>query len=167
MLAAFLILAPAPQNCAVPETEAHRQLAEPYDRFDGEAGHFGWRELLSRGCVDAALQLLNRYDTEHAASLSTETRGEMTFHAGQALLMSGYRLEAVAPLRKSLAIGGTDEWLAYVAAHLAFAEGNNRALKRARDRYARISPGSMRLNFLDGMVACPTKPYMDAVGCGG
>src|SRR3954470_4629356 len=122
MLAALLMMVSAPLNCSVPDAEVRRQLSEPYDRFDVDAGRFGWRQLINRGCVDAALQLLDRYGQAHASALSTETRGEMTFHAGQALLMSGRRSEAIAPLKKSLAIGGSDEWIAYVAAHLAFAQ---------------------------------------------
>jgi len=80
--------------------------------------------------------------------------------------MSGRRSEAVAPFRKSLAIGGTGEWTTYVAAHLAFADRDEVALKGAHDKYARLSPGSMRLKFLDSMLACPRKSYMEAMGCG-
>jgi hypothetical protein len=162
MLAALLAL-----TCSVPDAEVRRQLAEPYERFDIDDGEFGWRQLLSRGCVDSALKLLDRYGQAHASSLSVEMRGEMAFHAGQALLMSGHRSEAVAPFRKSLAIGGSDEWTAYVAAHLAFAAGDRDGLKQARDIYARLSPGSMRLRVLDGMLACPAKSYMEAVACTG
>jgi hypothetical protein len=152
--------------CSVPDAEARRQISEPYDQFDVEEGDFGWRQLLARGCVDSALRLLDRYIEAHASSLSLEARSEIAFHTGQALLMSGRRSDAVAPLLKALAIGGTPEWITYVAAHLAFAEGNNDALKRARDSYALISPGSMRLKFVDGMLACPDKAYMDAMSCG-
>ena len=57
------------------------------------------------------------------------------------------------------------EWRTYIEATLAFLRHDSHALEQARDRYRSIAPTSMRLVFIDGMLACPNEPYARAVHC--
>jgi hypothetical protein len=72
------------------------------------------------------------------------------------------------PSRTSSAPDGADatpEWRAYVHATLAFLRRDAAALGRARQAYAAIAPGSMRLRIIDGLLACPAEPYAKATHC--
>jgi hypothetical protein len=163
-LFAFLIAAAA-QPCAAPSSEVSRQLILTYERFDTNDGEFGWRQLSARGCTDAALSLLARYETAQADRLGRDQRSEMAFHSGQALAFAGRDREALPHFERALAFGGTEEWKLYVEAHVAFVRHDSASLKDLRARYARVAPKSMRLKFLDGFVACPNDRYMKAAHC--
>ena len=166
MLAIILLassLAVAPQ-CSLPVDEAARQLQLPYEAFDSQSPPYGWRALLGAGCTDAAVRLLAGYEERNAARLPEPQRLEMAFHQGQALAMSGRDAEALPHFERAQG-GASDEWAAYIGATVAFLRHEPGKLKAARDAYARIAPQSMRLMFLDGMLACQDKPYARAVHC--
>ncbi len=166
MLANLLLvstLAVAPP-CSLPADESRRQLQLPYEAFDSRPPPHGWRALLAAGCTDAAVTLLAAYEERNAARLLEPQRLEIAFHQGQVLAMSGRDAEALPHFER--AQGGTsDEWAAYVGATVAFLRHEPGKLQAARDAYARIAPQSMRLMFLDGMLACQDKPYATAVHC--
>jgi hypothetical protein len=161
LLAMFASAAP----CAVSEGELWAQLALTYDAFDSAPPPHGWRGLNSAGCTDAAVALLQGYAEANAAKLSAEQKREMAFHAGQALAFAGRERDAIPHFQRADGNDAPEEWRAFVAAHLAFLLRDGVALAKARERYAGIAPGSMRLKFIDGFVACPDKSYMEAAHC--
>ena len=89
----------------------------------------------------------------------------MSFHSGQALALAGREADSIPYFEQALAIEVSAEWRAYVEATLAFLRHDSQALEQARDRYRSIAPGSMRLGFIGGMLACPDEPYARAVHC--
>ena len=150
---------PAAPNC--PASIDQAQLGLAYDAFDSA----GWRDLLARGCPDAAVAQLLAYRDANQTRLADEQVRELNFHAGQALAMSGREPESIPHFER--ARGGGDEWSAYVDATLAFLRRDADALAQARRRYAGAAgAGAMRLAVIDGFVACPTSGYTDAVRCG-
>jgi hypothetical protein len=163
----FLLLTVAilSTSCSVPTPEIGRQTALEYDAFDSQPAPFGWRALVEAGCTDAAVSLLSAYEHQNSDQLPKSQRLEVAFHQGQALAMSGDDARSIPHFERALGSGGDDEWSTYVDATLAFLKRDTRALQKARDTYARISPGSMRLLFLDGMLACPNERYAKAVHC--
>lgn len=164
MITALLLIA-ATAQCAVPESEGSRQMALPYEKFDSESGPGGWRTLNGKGCTDEAVRLLQDYSAANRNRLSAADLSELAFHQGQALAFNGREAEAVPHFRESLRIGGDDEWTTYVTATIAFLNHDGAGLLRARERYAAISPGSMRLKVLDGFLKCSGESYMKAVHC--
>lgn len=160
-----MLLATTPANCSVPSDDVARQLALPYEQFDSAPEATAWRQLSGRGCSDAAVELLRRYDDANAAILTAEQRSELAFHRGQVLAFTGRDKEAVLYFAQALSIGGSDEWTTYVAATIAFLRRDEGRLRKARIRYSAIAPGSMREKILAGLEACPGKPYMAAVHC--
>lgn len=152
--------------CVVPPTEKARLLALPYNQFDADSGQFSWRSLNHRKCTDQALKLLKDYTAARSADLTVDQRSEAAFHAGQALTFANRNQEAIPYFEKALATATKVEWSTYVAAHLAYTRGDLATLRRTRDLYATISPGSMRLSFVNGLLACPRRPYMEAAHCG-
>lgn len=167
LLLPLLLAGTAASSCAIPAAERRRQLALGYAAFDSAPAPYGWRVLNGRGCTDAAVALVDSYRTANSRRLTPEQRRETAFHIGQALAFADRRAEA---LRWFVAAdegsGATEEWRAYVAAHVAFFRRDSAALAEARRRYTAVSgPGSMRLKFIDGLVRCPDKPYMEAAHC--
>ena len=79
--------------------------------------------------------------------------------------MAGREQEAIAPLEQALDAEPPPEWATYVRATLAFLRRDLAALQAARASYAALAPGSVRLRIIDGLVACPTEPYMKAAHC--
>ena len=160
-----MTIAVAIAQCAVPPSEIKQILALSYERFDMSSGKFGWRQLIGEGCTDAAVALIEHYHQVRSADLTLAQQSELSFHAAQALAFAGRGDAAITFLEHAQEYGGTDEWLTYVAGNLAFLRKDKAALLRARDRYARIAPGSDRLQFLTGFLACPDAPYMAAAYC--
>lgn len=162
-LAAALLAAAA--SCNVPQDEVELQGALAYEMFDSRDGPYGWRPLNAAGCTDAALRLLAAYATMNDARLSLEQRLELRFHSGQVLAFSGREGEAIPYFVQANSPRATAEWQAYVAATVAFLKHDAPALAAAREAYATIAPGSMRLRIVDGFVACPHESYSKAVHC--
>jgi hypothetical protein len=164
----FLILAliAAPTSCDVPPSEAQRQTTLTYEAFDGAPEPYGWRSLNSRGCVDAAVALLEAYRAANGSKLTAEERRDMPFHIGQAYAFNGRDRDAAPWFDKADSAEAPEEWRAYVAAHVAFFRHDRAGLEKARARYAAAAkPGSMRLKVIDGMLRCPDKGYMEAAHC--
>ena len=155
----------AASTCTVPASEEVAQRALPYAAFDGRAGPFGWRALAAAGCTDSAVSLLAQYAEANRSRLAPAQRRELAFHTGQALAMAGREQEAIAPLELAVDSDAPAEWATYVKATLAFLRRDGAALQAARASYAELAPGSMRLRIIDGLVACPTEPYMKAAHC--
>jgi hypothetical protein len=159
--AAWLALA-ATAHAACPAQVDRAQLALDYGAFDAA----GWRNLLGQGCTDAAVALLAAYRETNAERLSAAQRSELDFHIGQSLAFADRNAEAVLHFERAAAEPGSEEWSAYVAATIAFLRGDAAALAVARTRYASAPNASaMRLRFVDGLIACPGRPYMQAVHC--
>ena len=155
----------AASACVVPPAEIARQLALPYEQFDTGEQPQAWRQLNGEGCTDEVVRLLTKYADANAAKLSTEQKSEIAFHQGQALAFAGRNAEALPHLEQARSFGGSDEWTIYIAANIAFLKRDAAALRNARDRYAAVAKGSMRLKFIDGFIACPTDAYMKAAFC--
>ena len=167
MLASLLILAAAnaASACAVPPPEVQRQASLAYAAFDSQPPPYGWRQLNAGGCTDAAVALLTAYAAAQAGALSPSQTMEVSFHIGQVLAMAGRDHESIAHFERALGAAATSEWKAYVEATLAFLRRDAAALKAAREAYATLAPKSMRLQFIDGFVACPRETYVKAVHC--
>ncbi len=155
-----------PNSCIVPPAESARLLALPYEEFDTDSAQYSWRSLNGRNCTNQALELLESYTAAHSADLTPDQMSEAAFHAGQALTFANRNKEAIPYFEAALAMAAKDEWSTYVTVHLAYAKGDLVSLRRASEHYAEISPGSMRLGFVKGLLACPQKPYMEAAHCG-
>ena len=158
-------VAAASSACAVDAPEAAAQRALPYAAFDSRPAPFGWRSLAAAGCTDSAVSLLQQYLEANRAGLAPAQRREIAFHVGQALAMAGREHEAIAPLEQARDADAPSEWAVYVEATLAFLRRDQAALRAARASYAALAPGSMRLRIIDGLIACPTEPYMKAAHC--
>jgi hypothetical protein len=136
------------------------QLQLEYDQFDAA----GWRELIPRGCGEAAVAQLDAYRSANTRRLTPERVRELRFHAGQALAMTGHDAQSISHFE--LARGGDPEWSAYVEATLSFLRRDSASLARARAQYAAVpNASSMRLAFIDGFVKCSDQTYSLAVHC--
>ena len=136
-----------------------------YNEFDTDERKSAWRSLNARSCTDQAIGLLDEYVTVHAEDMTIAETSEASFHMGQALAIANRNTEAIRYFTKALSLATEDEWRTYVAAHVAYATSDLANLRRARDHYEQIASGSMRLGFLNGLLACPRKPYMEATHC--
>jgi hypothetical protein len=155
-------------GCVSPQASAQQcpaemdraQLRLDYESFDAA----GWRELLARGCVDAALALLESYRSTNNTHLTEEQKLELAFHLGQALAFSGRDQDSIRYFEQ--ARGGTEEWAAYVEATLAFLRHDVAGLAAQRARYLR-APGAsdMRVRVIDGFAQCIDSPYAQAAMC--
>jgi len=168
LLSSLLFVAAAASSgpCIVPSTELSRQASLAYPAFDGQATPYGWRHLSGSGCVDAAVALLTAYKGANANRLSPAEAMELSFHVGQVLALAGREQESIPHFERSLGSTATAEWRGYVEATLAFLKRAPEALKAAHDRYSSVAPGSMRLRFINGFLACPNESYAKAVHCG-
>jgi len=150
----------AQQTCPSQIDRAQLELA--YDTFDSSQ----WRDLLNRGCVDAAVAQLQAYREANASRLTPEQTRELHFHVGQAYAMSGRDNESIPHFEQAQGTDASQEWSAYVAATVAFLRHNAPALTAARASYASAPHFSeMRLSIIDGFIACPDRPYMEAAHC--
>lgn len=165
MSLAVALLAAATPACTLPSAEGVAQQALPYAVFDSRGTPFGWRVLAAAGCTDTAVSLLAQYAEANRSRLAAAEVREISFHIGQALAMAGREQESIAPFERALDSGATLEWATYVRATLAFLRRDAVALQAARASYAAIAPGSVRLRIIEGLIACPTEPYMKAAHC--
>ena len=169
LIASYVVLAAAGVGTkeACPPQPAAELMSLSYDSFDLSDGPTAWRVLLNRECVDVAVATLQAYRQVNEARLTSEQRSEIHFHMGQALAMSGRNADSIPHFKQAAATGGSAEWLAYIAAHLAFAQKDRPALERALAAYEKAAkPESMRLRFIRGFLQCIDKPYMEAAHCG-
>ena len=161
-----LLIAAATAGIPCPAAPADSLLKLRYDAFDTDAREYSWRNLLARGCTDIAVATLVAFRDANAVTMTCEQLGEINFHMGQALAMSGRDRESVPHFERSATFGGSAEWIAYVAAHLAYVRKDRAALQRALAEYEKtVKPGSMRLTVIRGFVRCIDKPYMEAAHC--
>ena len=168
MLSSLLVVAAATTaagSCAVPPQEVEQQASLAYSTFDSQPPPHGWRHLSAIGCTDAAVSLLTSYAARNLHGLAAADAMELSFHIGQVLALAGRENESIAHFERSLGPGASREWRTYVEATLAFLRRDRAALQAARADYASVAPGSMRLRFIDGLVACPDEPYVRAVHC--
>ena len=166
MIASLLLtVAAVGGSCAVPAPELVRQASLPYAAFDLGEGKYSWRRLSGTGCVDSAVAELQAYAEANGDCLGSTEKMELFFHAGQALAFAGREAESVVYFERALTLVVSPEWTAYVQATLAFLKHDTEGLRAARKSYASVAPTSMRLQFIDGMVACPDKSYTEAVHC--
>lgn len=165
MIVLATVLAAATAGCIVPPIEITAQLSLGYAAFDGHSSKYGWRPLSGSGCTDAAVSLLTTYAGTNASRLTGEQQRELAFHVGQALALAGRDDEALAHFERAQSAEATSEWRTYVGATLAFLRRDAAALAAAREAYAAIAPGSLRLRIIDGFIACPVDPYAKAAHC--
>ena len=151
-------------SCALPPNEIARQASLPYAAFDDMGAPYGWRYLSDAGCTDAAVALLEGYANANGRDLNPAAAMELPFHTGQVLAFAGRESESIDYFERSGARGG-DEWRTYVMATIAFLKRDVVTLASARERYASLAPGSARLRFIDGFIACPNESYSKAVHC--
>ncbi len=151
--------------CLVPPAETTAQLALGYAAFDGQNSRYGWRTLSGSGCTDAAVALLTTYAETNVGRLTREQQRELAFHIGQTLALEGRDREALRHFERAQSAEATPEWRNYVGATIAFLRRDAAALATAREAYAAIAPGSMRLRIIDGFMACPANPYAKAAHC--
>jgi len=165
MWIAAVLLVAVTGSCDVPSSEAVFEAALPYETFDSYAAPYGWRPLLTAGCTDSAVNLLAAYSSANQETLTLAQRLELQFHIGQALAMSGRERESIQYFERATDPGATEEWRTYVEATLAFLRHDPGELAAALRTYAAIEPDSMRLKIIDGMAACPSEPYAEAIHC--
>ena len=167
MLLSLLMVAAAGAGspCAVPPAEPARQATLAYTSFDSQAAPYGWRYLSGVGCTDAAVSMLTGYAAANNDGLRPGDAMELSFHIGQVLALAGRDAESLAHFEHALRPAATKEWATYVQATVAFLKRDAVAVRAARDEYALVAPGSMRLRFIDGFLACPAEPYAKAVHC--
>ena len=163
-LVAALLVSTA-QDCVVPPAERTAQLSLGYAAFDGDHGKHGWRHLGAIGCAESAVELLEAYLQAHGHELSGEQQREAAFHMGQTLALAGREPQSLPYFERAQSGAASREWQAYVAATLAFLRRDRDALEAARAAYAALSPGSMRLRIIDGLLACPSESYARAAHC--
>lgn len=167
MLTMLILLAAQTASPSCPDRPAKELLALGYDAFDTNSGQDAWRQLLARGCTDTAVATLISYRDANQAGMTRDQLGEINFHMGQALAMSGRNDEAIPHFERSAKLGGSVEWTAYVAANLAFVRKDRPALEKSLEEYEKLaSPGAMRRAFVRGFLRCIDKPYMEAAHCG-
>lgn len=152
-------------SCFVPSHEVELQHSLPYEAFDSREAPFGWRVLSANTCTDAALALLRSYAAVNSSRLTQDQRLEIAFHSGQALALAGRDQESIPYFEEAVSSQAPAEWQTYVNATLAFLKRDSVALASARAAYAKIAPSSMRLQIIDGFVACPNEPYARAAHC--
>ena len=162
---AVAILVAAASVCTLPSSEEAAQRALSYPAFDSRDGPFGWRALAAAGCTDSAVSLLTSYAEVNRSRLTPAERREAAFHVGQVLAMAGREQEAMGHFEQALDAEAPAEWATYVKATLAFLRRDAAALRAARTSYEALAPGSGRLRIIDGLIACPTEPYMKAAHC--
>ena len=110
--------------------------------------------------------MLRAYRAANMRRLTAEQALESAFHIGQAYAFADRGAEALQSFRDADADTAPEEWRAFVAAHVAFFSHDRAALARARARYAAAAHAdAMRLGFIEGMLKCPDKSYMEAVSC--
>ena len=163
-LFAALVVSAAPA-CVVPPAETAAQLSLDYTAFDGRPGKHGWRTLGASGCAEAAVELLDAYLQAHRNELSGQQQRELSFHMGQTFALAGQELHALPYFERAQSTAATAEWQIYVAATLGFLRRDRGALESAYAAYSAISPSSMRLRIIAGLVACPSESYAKAVHC--
>jgi hypothetical protein len=166
MIGLLLLGAAALTGCTVPEASIREQMRLPYSQFDTLDGKEGWRSLEVRGCVDAAVALLERYRSANGERITADQRRELAFHIGQTLAFAGREREALAYFEQADSPEAEAEWRAYVRATLAFLRRDAKGLAEAREAY-RTAPGSdgMRRRVIDGFARCADKSYTEAVHC--
>jgi hypothetical protein len=162
LAASAVTAAPA---CIVPPAEKTAQLSLGYSAFDSRPGRHGWRNLAANGCPESAIELLEAYLQGHRHELSGEQQREAAFHMGQTYALAGREAQSLPYFERAQSAAASAEWQTYVAATLAFLRRDRSALESAYAAYAAISPGSMRLRIIAGLVACPAEPYAEAVHC--
>jgi hypothetical protein len=161
-----MIMAPA-RACTVTAQQRATMLAASYESFDQTmSGDASWRPLVDSGCYDTAAEIVSEYLDTHRRSLTAEQSWTLSFHVGQALAFGGMDARSLAWFEKARDPRATAEWLAYVDATLAFLLKDHKKLIAARAAYlAATGPNAPRLRFIDGMLACATRPYAEAVMC--
>ena len=164
MLALAAVLSVA-ASCLIPPNEVTLQQSLPYEAFDSRGAPFGWRYLNEINCTDAALALVRSYAAVNGRRLTQNQCLEIAFHSGQALAFAGRDQESIAYFQEAVSSEAPAEWQTYVNATLAFLRRDPVALASARAAYAKIAPDSMRLQVIDGFVACPNEPYTRAAHC--
>lgn len=156
---------PPPTECPLRPSAELTALA--YDEFDTATTAHGWRTLLNRGCVDAAVATLAAYRAANSTTMSKEQKYELSFHIGQALAMAGRDAESIPHFEAATRPGVTAEWSAYVDATVGFIRKDRARLNDAAARYEKLAgPGSLRLQIIRGFLACFGKAYQEAMHCG-
>jgi hypothetical protein len=151
--------------CVAPPQDIAEQITLPYDKFDSQSGPNAWRSMSSAGCTDAAIALLQAFQSSNESNLTDDQRREIAFHIGQTLAFAGRENEAIEDFERANKPGGSVEWHTYVDATLAFLRHDTDALVAAHKSYAAIAPGSMRLSAIEGFIKCPKDPYAKAIHC--
>jgi hypothetical protein len=166
MLTILILLTAQAASPSCPGQPAKDLMTLDYEAFDTNGSQAAWRSLLARGCTDSAIATLIAYRHANQPRMTRDQLGEINFHMGQALAMSGRDPESIPHFERSAQLGGSAEWTAYVAANLAFVKKDKAALARALADYERlVKPGSMRLAVIRGFARCIDKPYMEAAHC--
>jgi hypothetical protein len=157
-------------------------LALDFEAFDQEEG--GWRAAERRGRGDVA-DVIRAYRLAHEKSLLEWQRDLLLWHEAQLRALHGDYPTAVRLMRDSSGAPFEAHNL-YVAATIAFLEGDLAALKAARAKLAALpEPPEYadaakqfrartdtemgwppNLNVVDGLVRCFGQPYRQAYSCG-
>lgn len=175
LLASFL-LEGRPAYAAEPDTvcvltpadkAANARLS--FDEFDQKGTlPSTWRTLSNRDCDLAAVEAMQSYLIEGAAGTPAE-RGDLLFHLGQSLAMTGRTQEAaiaVAAARNGNPEPDGFDWQTYVVGTWAFLVRDRERLSAMRDKL-RTEPGlgnHLNTGALSGLLACFEKPYKEAYG---
>jgi len=159
-----------PEECQIKPSQLETLLALPFMKFDQDQTG-GWRELANHGCKLEAALLIDAYLADAPPELSEIEKGDLYFHAGQLLAMTGQSGIAVSHMLRSLnpqeSASGDIAWNAYVLACIAFLSRNGQQLRDERNQLAvakQTRENKINLGVVDGLINCFDKPYETAYG---
>lgn len=159
-----------PRDCRIQPEQLANILSLSFMKFDqDQAG--GWRVLADQGCRIEAVLLINAWLAYAPPELTELEKGDLYFHAGQLLAMTGEnRLAAEYMLRSLNPQEPTDadlSWNAYVLSTVAFLSGDRPRLEFQRSELAagkQTRENKINLSVVDGLRQCYGKPYEQAYG---
>jgi len=160
------------QDCTISSQEEQALIAKTYSEFDQSMGK-GWRAYADRGCYALCSKILDRYVTEHRATMLDWQISVVTWHAGQMYAYDG--VYDLARLRFRATINPNEPkdtpilWNDYVNATLAFLDKDMDKLVFHRNRIAEgpeFNGSKANLAVVDGLIRCFDKPYAVAYGSG-
>jgi len=159
-----------PGACQIGPGQLEALLALPFMKFDQDQNG-GWREVSNRGCKLEASLLIDAYLADAPSEVSDLEKGDLYFHAGQLLAMSGQYNLAISHMLRSFNPRESSDtslaWNTYVLATTAFLAKDKQRLLDARNRLAssrKTRENGINLNVVDGLLHCFDQPYAIAYG---
>ena len=155
-------------SCIIPAGEREQLIKLDFDAFDQTMGE-GWRKYSARKCYREAGALIDDYYAAHKDGLESWQKRINRWHAGQLYAMLN---DYETARQRFLDSYNPDEpadppfpWNDYVAATIAFLDGDRQTLQKHRDRIA-ASAGQQNLQVVDNLLKYFGQPYSVAYSGG-